>query len=106
MLAHEKYVMEQIEKGVNLETLLEYHNQQIAWMQHERLIHLLVTIATGILMIIIMGLFLFVDTIVTRGLLLVIFILFVMYLMHYFRLENTIQRWYNISNEIWSKIET
>jgi hypothetical protein len=87
-----------------LHKLLEYHNQQIIFLQNERLIHLLVTLAFGIF-----GLVSILTTIIFKKneLLLLDFlflILLIPYIFHYRKLENTVQKWYEIENEIYQKL--
>ena len=44
MKRHERYVQEMLEKNLQqeaLKELLEYHDKQIQWMQHERIVHLI-----------------------------------------------------------------
>jgi len=80
--------------------VLENHKEMITKIQHERLIHLLVTIFVGV----VMSTSAFI-TIVTQKSDLLIFcisllLLFVSYLFHYRSLENTTQNWYLIEDEI------
>ena len=45
MKRHERYVKDVLEKNPDkekLKELLAYHDKQIQWMQHERLVHLIV----------------------------------------------------------------
>ncbi len=81
--------------------LLAWHEQKLAWLQHERLIHLLVTIWTS-LAALFFG-WLFIDGISGLGgglLLMGLLILLGFYLVHYFRLENMVQHWYRIAERI------
>lgn len=77
----------------------------MAWLQHKRLAHLLVTIPTAVAV-----LFLFRFEIELNGnavvlLLLLIFIILAgAHLFHYFRLENTIQHWYKLSDRIYRRL--
>jgi hypothetical protein len=84
--------------------ILEKHQRMISYIQHERLIHLIVTMFVGLVMS--MGAFI---TIITRKPDLLIFVfflivLFIAYLFHYRFLENTTQNWYKIEEEILSKL--
>jgi len=103
--AHEAYMQKQFEGGADPAALLEYHNGKIGWLQHERLVHLLVTMLTAVLF-----LFLFVLELLMQGdipvlaLLAAVMVLLVFYLFHYFRLENAVQHWYVISDEIYLRI--
>jgi len=92
------------DSSLNWKDIWENHLRMISHIQHERLIHLLVTIFVGIVMSI--GSFI---TIVTQKIELLIFcipllILFIAYLLHYRFLENTTQRWYLLEENIQSKM--
>jgi hypothetical protein len=80
--------------------ILKYHHLMIKRIQHERLIHLLVTIFVGLVMI--MSLL---ATVITEKMLLVyldipLLILFTAYIFHYRFLENTTQSWYKLEDKI------
>lgn len=80
--------------------VLENHREMIAKIQHERLIHLLVTIFVGVIMSISSFI-----TIITKKPDLLIFcipllFLFLGYLFHYRFLENTTQNWYLLEDQI------
>ena len=50
---HEKYVSEKLEKGeCDWEWLRDYHKTQIEYLQHERLIHLMVTLSFALFFIV------------------------------------------------------
>jgi hypothetical protein len=107
MKRHEQHVREMLEKDLNPETwreLLEDHDQQILWMQHERLVHLLVMLSVCLFSLLALWLSIFEPILphfVLFGLLL---ILAVAYIIHYYRLENGVQRWYELSNRIRSRL--
>ena len=84
--------------------LLEYHLRKIEWLQHERLIHLLVTLVFAVLLLFLYGLALFRegDLLVLLLVLLVIPVL-VAYVIHYFRLENAVQRWCHIGDRMYRR---
>jgi hypothetical protein len=80
--------------------ILSHHQRMILRIQHERLIHLLVTIFVGLV-----GSIASFITIVTQKPDLLIFtipllVLFIAYLFHYRFLENTTQGWYKLEEEI------
>jgi hypothetical protein len=52
---HELYLREKLAAGESPQQLYQWHLQKLAWLQHERLIHLLVTIATGLLLLFTVG---------------------------------------------------
>ena len=72
----------------------------ISFFQHERLIHLLVTIFTGIIMILLFISSLFIDNILLIILLLLIITLFIPYIFHYYFLENKVQELYKIYDKL------
>jgi len=85
-----------------LSDLLDEHLVKISWLQHERLVHLLVTMLFAVILMLLFVLllllpvpsaWLLVMTLLVLGLL-------VAYIFHYFRLENSVQRWYILADEI------
>ena len=63
---------------------------KISFFQHERLVHLLVTIFTGISTILFLLGFLYFENIFMGCLFLITFLLFVPYILHYYFLENNV----------------
>ncbi len=106
MKKHERYVRETLENNSDVEKLREllvYHDKQIQWMQHERQIHLIVMLFVFLFTMIIFG-FAVARTSVPFIILFVILLgLSIAYIIHYFRLENNVQTWYLISNQIRKK---
>ena len=86
--------------------LLEIHLEKLRWLQHERLIHLIVTV------MVVFGEIFLVYLVVLHPelgvlpalLMLGIAILLGFYFYHYFFLENTVQRWYTIAEELLKQI--
>ncbi len=80
--------------------LIEYHKTQIEFVQHERLIHLIITIGIAIIL---SSLFIALMMSFNLGLIIIVLILIVLelfYILHYYKLENGIQRWYEIYNKL------
>lgn len=100
MKNHEVYVLSQLHQLDETKELFHYHSQQIAYLQHERLIHLLVMILTCSLFIASFITFLFNPQISFLLLVTLLGCLAFSYILHYYRLENTVQRWYLIANTI------
>ncbi|MDI6742707.1 MAG: hypothetical protein QMD11_08200 [Smithella sp.] len=103
MKKHEKYINEMLNKNLNneeLKELLLYHDKQIRWMQHERLAHLIVMLFVCFSTLLIFGFTLIKASMPVLLLAVIFLILSVAYLIHYFRLENRVQKWYGISNQI------
>jgi hypothetical protein len=100
---HETYIKDRIEAGGDLPELYEYTREVISRMQHERLIHLLVTLFTGLLFIGAFTLFMLMTNIVTAVLAVVTGALSLAYTVHYFKLENGVQHLYKTADEIRAK---
>jgi hypothetical protein len=106
MKRHERRVREILEKDPDptaRQELLEDHGRQILWMQHERLIHLLVMLFVCLFALLALG-FAIIEPILPHFILFgLLMILAVAYIIHYYRLENGVQRWYELYNEIRSR---
>lgn len=73
---------------------------KIGFFQHERLIHLLVTIFAGLSTILFLLGFLLLENIFMGCLFLLTFLLFVPYILHYYFLENNVQKLYKYYDEL------
>jgi hypothetical protein len=93
--AHEK----KLESASFDEDFLSYHLQQIRFLQHERLVHLLVMLFVMAAFLVFFVLFLLFQDMVIFGLFLLCLVLTIFYVFHYFKLENTVIKWYFIYNE-------
>ncbi|HNV03035.1 MAG TPA: hypothetical protein PLE61_11225 [Vicinamibacterales bacterium] len=81
--------------------LARCHRRQVLDMQHERLVHLLVTLFFGLCALVVFLFFVQHPDRVAAGVLLLLLIaLLVPYVVHYFALENGVQRWYALADEI------
>ena len=103
---HETFIRGQLAKagdGADWAGLARFHRTQIGYMQHERLIHLLVTLFFGLCTLLVL-LFVVLHPRVPMGVLLLLLLaLLVPYVAHYYKLENGLQRWYHLANEIESR---
>lgn len=86
------------------ETLIKQHLIQIDFFMHERLVHLLVTLAFAIF-----GFMIFVALVMNfqPGLLLLfaaILVLLIPYIMHYYLLENGVQKMYRQYDEMLKRV--
>ena len=99
---HEARVTAAVEAGEATEELLEEHLQMIAWVQHERLVHLIVTVMVVLCELFTLDLVLLHSEmgIVPALIMLGLAVLLGFYFYHYFFLENTVQRWYRIAEEM------
>ncbi|MBN2496391.1 MAG: hypothetical protein JXR96_17490 [Deltaproteobacteria bacterium] len=83
---------------VDAAALKAFHDEQIGRMQHERLIHLLVTLACAAFLLAAIGFAALHPCWPALGLGALLLVLVCAYLVHYFQLENAVQRWYHLSN--------
>ena len=103
--AYRAYMESLLQKdGLNWEEIKQEHLTQIAFFQHERLIHLLVTLAFALLEIIVL-----VATIqgFTVGLFLLaiaLMVLLIPYIKHYYLLENEVQEMYRQYDKLMGKM--
>jgi len=100
---HERYVTEVLETNPGQDVLCEllaYHDKQISWMQQERLAHLITMMFVCLFFLMALGYTLMSPAL--PGILLTALLLALSagYLLHYYRLENSVQRWYALSNRI------
>ena len=102
---HEARVTAAVEAGEATPELLEEHLRMIAWIQHERLVHLIVTVMVVLCELFTVDLVLLHPElgIVPAVIMLGLAVLLGFYFWHYFFLENTVQRWYRIAEELREK---
>ena len=103
MKRHERYVKDVLEKNPDkekLKELLAYHDKQIQWMQHERLVHLIVMLFVCFFTLLSFGFTVMRTSTPSLILSALLIILSVAYVIHYYQLENDVQKWYLLSNQI------
>ena len=103
--AVQKYIDEEMKSAPEEKTkeMLSEFETKISYYQHERLIHLLVTLAFATwLLFEIYCLFVLPTEFLIAGILLVLIVfgLTVGYVMHYYFLENSVQKMYHMRDEI------
>jgi hypothetical protein len=102
---HEKFVRGLLEGGTtNWAELQAFHSKQLKYMQHERLIHLLVLLFVGTYLLLTIGFATAHPSLATLAMSLLLLGLTAVYVVHYFRLENGVQRWYHLANRIDEKL--
>jgi hypothetical protein len=92
------------EAVVPLGGLRELHEQMIRRMQHERLIHLIVTMFCATFLLLTIGFTSVHPSIGGAVLAALLLVLVAAYLVHYFRLENGVQRWYHLADRIEARL--
>ena len=76
-----------------------YHLTQIGFLQHERMVHLIVMLFVILAALIFLGLFFIIDIFLFLIVFILLIILALFYIFHYYRLENTVIEWYFIYND-------
>lgn len=84
------------------QALLERHLEKLRWLQHERLIHLIVLVMTVVAELFVVDLaVLHPETNpLAAVVMLALAVLLAFYFYHYFFLENTVQRWYVLADRL------
>ena len=101
-----KYIQERLEACCDregIEDILAEHKDKIAFMQHERIVHFLVTMMFALILAIFMGIVIFTENPAMVLLVTIILVLIGFYIKHYYFLENTVQKMYRVYDEILSK---
>ena len=99
---HERSVTELLEAGGESLTALEDHLEKIRWLQHERLVHLIVTLMTVLAELLAVWLTLTMPELApwSAAVVLLLAVLLGFYFYHYFFLENAVQRWYKLAERM------
>lgn len=80
--------------GIDWDAVIQEHLVQISFFQHERLVHLLVTLAFAVMEIIAVFAATLAPSPLTAALALLLLVLLVPYIVHYYFLENETQKLY------------
>lgn len=107
MKRHEKDILDCLESQPTreeLKELLSVHEKQIHWMQHERLVHLLTMLFVCLFFLMALGYTLIIPSLPSMILTALLLGLSVAYIIHYYRLENNVQRWYDLAKRIRSQL--
>lgn len=97
---HEAKIAEAISNNTVSEELISIHKEKTLILQHERLVHLIVTMMVVIVELFFTGLVLVHPDlgILPAVIVLLLAVLLGFYFLHYFFLENTVQRWYRLAD--------
>ena len=101
-----KYIQEKLEKcsgQPELDDIMSEHLDKIAFMQHERIVHFLVTMLFSIILAIFIAVLVFTPNIPLLILVTMILVLLIFYIKHYYFLENTVQIMYRVYDSILEK---
>ncbi|MGN1150816.1 MAG: hypothetical protein ACI4SN_01505 [Lachnospiraceae bacterium] len=95
ILNYRKYIDELLQKdNLDWDEVIREHLIQVSFFQHERLIHLIVTVTFAILEVIVIGLCVTAFSPGLGLLALALLVLLIPYIRHYYILENEVQKMY------------
>ncbi len=95
ILGYRGYIDELLQQGnMDWASVIREHLVQISFFQHERLIHLIVTVTFAILEVVVVGLCVTAFTPGVGLLAIALLVLLVPYVRHYYILENEVQKMY------------
>lgn len=80
--------------------MFDEHMDKIAFMQHERIVHFLVTMMFALILTILICALLFVQNLAVLLLVTIMVVLIAFYIKHYYFLENTVQKMYRLYDEM------
>ncbi|MBQ1464683.1 MAG: hypothetical protein IIZ18_07725 [Ruminococcus sp.] len=86
-----------------LDAIMAEHKDKIAFMQHERIVHFLVTMLFALVLAIFMLALLLTQNMAMLILVTIILVLLAFYIKHYYFLENTVQKMYKVYDQILEK---
>jgi hypothetical protein len=98
--AHEQLIRDRLAEGSVDAELVFLHERRLLWVQHEHLVHLVVTALTAVLLLFSIGLFVFLYDPFALGLVFITMALTCAFLRHYFFLESTVYRWLVLYDDI------
>lgn len=96
LTAYLEFVEKELSKKYPNKNLAENILTEISFFQHERLVHLIVTVFAGISTIIFLISFIYFEKLSLLLLFLITLLLFIPYIFHYYFLENGIQKLYSL----------
>ncbi len=105
LINHEKQILKILESRnlENLEEVKKDHLNKISFLQHERLIHLIVTAVIGLILIMIFVAALFTEIYMLYMISVVIIVIEIFYIRHYYLMENGVQRMYKLYDRLREK---
>ncbi len=88
----------------DLKLILERYHTQLRNFQHERLIHLLVTLTFVFASLVVFFLTIYLNSYIALALVSILLVMLLAYIYHYFKLENRVQKLYGLEPEIIAKL--
>ena len=102
---YRRYILACLEdENCDLSQLLDYHTEKLRHFQHERLIHLIVTVLFALCTVAVILVIAVSEKLMLIPLAALLLVLLVPYIKHYFFLENTVQLLYKDYDVIYRKV--
>lgn len=104
---HREYIEEILvnpPEDIDWQLVLEDHLIQTTQFQHERFMHLIVTMTFAISSMVVACFTVYLQSLVLTALLLMLLVLLIPYILYYFMLENNTQAMYPLCDGIWAKL--
>ena len=91
--------------GTDWEAVLQTHLDKISFYMHERLIHLIVTVLFALMETIFVVTAVITESFRVSVVAIVVLVLLIPYILHYYFLENSVQKLYLLYDEIKSRLK-
>lgn len=102
---YREYILSRLEdENCDYKQLLDYHTEKIKFFQHERFIHLIVTVLFTVCAIMTFIAVAVWEKLVLIPLAVLLLALLIPYIKHYYFLENTVQKLYKDYDKIYKKV--
>lgn len=102
---HEQDIENRLRQGEDPGRLLDWHERKLAWLQHERLIHLGVMMITIVVFLVALAFMVLAPSTIPVSTIIYLAMLGLLigYVRYYFFLENTVQHWYTIADDLYAR---
>lgn len=104
LLEQEKILKNAIDKKTYSKELYEYGKIQVKWISHERIVHLMVTMFFALMLFLSYACAIIFFNAITVFLFIMLAMVEMFYIVHYYRLENGVQRLYVLLNQIYKEL--
>ena len=102
---YKEYIIQCLnDENCDLKQLLDYHRNKIAFFAHERLVHLLVMILFAICTVMTILAIVIWEKLTLIPLAVLLLVLLVPYIKHYYFLENSVQTLYKYYDQMYEKV--
>lgn len=105
LTAYKQYILRCLDdENCDMKQLLDYHRNKITFFAHERLVHLLVMMLFAVCTVITILAVIIWESLTLIPLAVLLLVLLVPYIKHYYFLENSVQTLYKYYDKIYEKV--